>query len=165
MDETGATLALTRRDARAPRGQRARGRVPRNHGPPPTVIAARGLAGLPARHPWRGAVTGDKFLASGRDGPGPASRPGPVVVLDNLSRHKGAAVREAIAAARGRRLFLPSDSPACAPIERACTQGKAGRRALGARTPTGWEAAVAHARPAITPGDAHGWFRHCGYHP
>ena len=40
VDESGTHTAMTRLRARAPRGERARGRVPRNHGPNVTLFAA-----------------------------------------------------------------------------------------------------------------------------
>jgi hypothetical protein len=40
LDETSASIRLTRTHARAPRGVRAVGRVPRNHGRPTTLVAA-----------------------------------------------------------------------------------------------------------------------------
>ena len=48
LDETGTTTAMARRRARAPRGQRAHGRVPRNRGVVTTLIAALHLAGMTA---------------------------------------------------------------------------------------------------------------------
>ncbi|TFL19641.1 hypothetical protein DR046_03825 [Jannaschia formosa] len=44
-------------------------------------------------------------------------RPGDVVVLDNLSSHKGAAVRPAVETAGARLWFLPHYSPDLNPLE------------------------------------------------
>ena len=44
VDETGATIALTRRYARAPKGERAVGSVPRNYGKSTTILGALSLA-------------------------------------------------------------------------------------------------------------------------
>jgi hypothetical protein len=46
VDECGSNIALTRLMARAPRGQRASGRVPRNRGANPTLIASLTPAGM-----------------------------------------------------------------------------------------------------------------------
>ena len=48
IDETSASFRLTRTHARAPRGARAIGRVPRNHGRPTTRVAALTPRGLRA---------------------------------------------------------------------------------------------------------------------
>jgi hypothetical protein len=48
VDETSTSLTMTRRYARAPRGQRVYGAVPRNHGQNLSVIGALGLQGVVA---------------------------------------------------------------------------------------------------------------------
>ncbi len=47
----------------------------------------------------------------------PALKPGQVVVMDNLSAHKGSKVRELIEARGCELLFLPPYSPDLNPIE------------------------------------------------
>ena len=49
----------------------------------------------------------------------PEFKPGDVVVMDNLSSHKGPAVRRAIEAAGASLLYLPPYSPDFNPIENA----------------------------------------------
>jgi transposase len=93
----------------------------------------------------------------------PRLRPGQVVVLDNASIHKGAAVREAIEAARCSLLFLPPYSPDFAPIELAFAKLKAALRAAGARSHEALHTAIAAAVGQITATDARGYFQHCGY--
>src|SRR5215210_7400880 len=46
VDECGTHTSMTRRRARAVRGERARGSVPRNRGPVTTLIAGVSLAGM-----------------------------------------------------------------------------------------------------------------------
>jgi transposase len=48
----------------------------------------------------------------------PVLRPGDIVILDNLSSHKVRGVREAIASAGARLLYLPPYSPDLNPIEK-----------------------------------------------
>jgi hypothetical protein len=57
IDETSTHTAMTRRRARAPRGERAVGRTPRNHGPNMTLLAALKPEGIP------GAVDRATFAA------------------------------------------------------------------------------------------------------
>jgi transposase len=163
VDETSTTIALTRRYARAPRGQRARGQVPRNHGRPTTLLAALSPAGLGAAMTLEGAANTDAFLAYLRELLCPTLQPGQLVILDNVSFHRADAVRELIEAVGCRVLFLPPYSPDFNPIEHAFSKIKALLRAAGARTQAALEAAIADAVDAITTADALGWFRHCGY--
>jgi transposase len=52
-------------------------------------------------------------------------RPGDIVIMDNLSSHKGSAIRQAIEAAGASLLFLPPYSPDFNPIENAFAKLKA----------------------------------------
>jgi transposase len=110
-----------------------------------------------------GALKAVSFTAYVRDVLCPRLRPGQVVVMDNASIHTGAAVREAIEAARCTLRFLPPYSPDFAPIELAFAKLKAALRAAGARTHAALHAAIATALRQITAADARGFFRHCGY--
>ncbi len=72
-----------------------------------------------------GATTARVFEAYVERVLAPALRPGRVVVMDNLSAHKGERVRE-LAEARGCEvLFLPAYSPDLSPIEEAFSKLKA----------------------------------------
>jgi len=163
VDESGTHLAMTPRRARAPRGQRAYGAVPRNRGGNTTLIAALTPAGLGPAMTLPGAADAAAFAAYVRAFLAPTLVPGQVVVLDNLSVHKGAAIRHLVEACGCRLLFLPPYSPDFAPIEHAFSKLKAHLRRAGARTRDALDAAIATALDAITAQDAAGWFRHCGY--
>ena len=163
VDETSANIRLTRGYARAPRGTRAIGRVPRNHGRPTTLVAALTPTGVRASCTRLGAFDGPAFAAYVRDVLCPTLRPGQVVVLDNLSVHKVAAVRQAIEAVQCTLLFLPPYSPDFAPIELAFAKVKALLRAAGARTQDALDAAITAAVQRITASDARGFFQHCHY--
>lgn len=93
----------------------------------------------------------------------PTLRPGQVVVLDNLSVHKAARIRQAIEARGCQLLFLPPYSPDFTPIEQAFSKLKASLRRLGARTTEALWEAMGVAVEAITRADARAWFAHAGY--
>ena len=154
---------MTRSHARAPRGERAVGRVPRTHGTSTTLLAALTPGGLRATATQPGGVTTASFAAYVRDVLCPALRAGQTVVLDNLSAHKSAAVREAIAAVGCSVLYLPTYSPDYSPIEFAWAHVKAYLRTAAARTQEALEAAIAAAFPRATSAHARAYFRHCGY--
>jgi hypothetical protein len=98
VDETGSNLNLTPRYARAPRGQRAYGTVPRNTPPTTTLIAAMSTAGMGAAMVLDGATDTAAFEAYVQQVLAPTLQPGQVVVLDNLSAHKSPRIRTAIEA-------------------------------------------------------------------
>ncbi len=163
VDESGAHTALARLFAWAPRGQRALVRLPRNHGKNTTLIAALTWQGLQA--PWtvEGAIDTPAFETYMREVLAPTLRPGQIVILDNLSVHKSAAIQQVIEARDCQLVFLPAYSPDLTPIEQAFSKLKAILRRLAARTREALLDALATALAAITPEDAHGWFRHAGY--
>jgi transposase len=162
VDECGTHTALTRLFARAPRGQRAYGQVPRNRGKNTTYVAALTWEGMQA--PWtvEGAVDTSAFLVYVREVLGPTLQPGQIVVLDNLSVHQASSIREAILARGCELWFLPAYSPDLTPIEEAFSKLKAGLRRLGARTREGLVEAIGQVLTTITAHDAHGWFTHAG---
>ena len=96
VDETGSHVALTPTHARAPRGQRAHGRVPRNRGQATTAIAALRPDGMGPTLLLEGGVDGPAFAAYVAHQLAPTLRPGQIVVLDNLTAHHSACVRQAI---------------------------------------------------------------------
>jgi transposase len=163
VDESGTHTSLTRPYGWAPHDRRATGSVPRNHGKNTTLVAALTPEGL--RAPWtiEGAIDTAAFERYVKEVLGPTLRPGQVVVLDNLSAHKAASIREAIAARQCELLFLPPYSPDLTPIEQAFSKVKAILRKLGARTREALLEAVRLAIDAITPEDAVAWFAHAGY--
>ena len=163
VDESGTHTSLARLYAWAPRGQRAQAQVPRNHGKNTTLVAALSWRGMQA--PWtvEGAMDSAAFLVYIRQVLAPTLQPGQIVILDNLAVHKGAAIHAAIAAQGCELVYLPAYSPDFTPIEQAFSKLKALLRALAARTREALLDALAVALDAITPDDAHGWFRGAGY--
>lgn len=163
VDETSTNIAMTRRFARAPRGKRAYGKIPRNHGKPTTLVAALGLEGLGAAMTILGAIDTLAFEVYVRDLLCPTLKFGQIVVLDNLSVHKAAVIREHIEAAGCQLFFLPPYSPDLNPIELAFSKLKTALRKAAARTQETLDEAISKALDLVTAEDALGWFHHCGY--
>jgi transposase len=93
----------------------------------------------------------------------PALTPGTVVVVDNVGAHQPERIRQLVAAAGCRLVFLPAYSPDLTPIEEAFSKIKALVKAAAARTRAALDAAIAAALEAVIPADAAGWFAHAGY--
>jgi transposase len=93
----------------------------------------------------------------------PSLRPGQVIVMDNLSSHKGSRVRELIEERGCELMYLPPYSPDLNPIEEAFAKLKALLRRAGARTREALIEAMGRALDAVTASDARGFFEHCGY--
>lgn len=165
VDETGTHTRMTPLYALAPRGERAYGCVPRNHTRNTTLIAALTLDGLGAPMVLEGAMDRGAFVAWLHHFLVPTLAPGRVVVMDNLSVHKGRQVRQIIEEAGCGLVYLPAYSPDYSPIEGAYSKVKTLVRRAAKRTQGELEAAIGGAVAAVTAQDARGWFGHCGYHP
>ena len=127
----------------APKGERSHGKVPRNRGRNPSILATLGPQGLVGTMTVEGATNTEGILTYLNEVLCPALRPGQIVVLDNLAAHKNQAVRERIEACGCRLLFLPAYSPDFNPIEHAFAKLKACLRKAKARTQETLEAAIA----------------------
>jgi transposase len=85
------------------------------------------------------------------------------VVVDNLSAHKPARVREIIEERGCELIYLPSYSPDFNPIEEAFAKIKDILLRAGARTKDALVDVLSEALSAISVRDARGYFEHTGY--
>jgi transposase len=166
VDESGFHTSMRRLRARAPRGKRAYGKVPRNRGKNTTLIAAITLeGGMGISMTVEGATDALAFEAYVERFLAPTLEEGQVVVLDGLGAHRTRKVRELIEARGADLVFLPSYSPDLNPIEEAFSKIKALVRKEGARVREALVEAIGRALSAVTIEDAAGWFAHAGYRP
>ena len=156
---------MTRLYARAPRGERLYAKVPRNRAKNTTLLASMTSEGMGPSLAVEGATTKAVFEAYVEQVLAPSLRPGQVVILDNLSSHKGDRVRELIEERGCSLLFLPPYSPDFSPIEEAFSKIKALLKKSATRTRGALLEAIGRAISAVTPEDAMGYFGHCGYLP
>ena len=163
VDECGCRTNMTPRYARAPKGERAYGRAPRNHHRNTTLVAALTVGGMGAAMTIEGAIDGEAFVGYLRQFLVPSLLPGQVVVLDNLNVHKNARVRPLVEGAGCRLVYLPSYSPDLNPIEHAFSKIKNHVRRAEPRDHNAVVSTLGAAMARVTARDAAGWVRHCGY--
>jgi len=164
VDECGTHTSMARLRARAPKGERAYGKVPRNRGKNTTLIASMTLEGaMGASVAIEGATDAEVFEAYVEHFLGPTLSEGQVVVMDKLPAHRTGRARELIEERGAELRLLPSYSPDLNPIEEAFSKIKGLLRKAAARTKEALTEAIAEALTAVTPQDAAGWFEHCGY--
>src|ERR687884_1120439 len=166
VDESGFHTSMTRLRARALKGKRAYGKVPRNRGKNITLIAAITLEGAMGESmSVEGATDAQAFEVYVEHFLAPSLREGQVVVLDGLGARRPQRIRELIEARGADLVFLPSYSPDLNPIEEAFSKIKGSVRKEGARVREALVEAIGRALAAVTPEDAAGWFAHAGYRP
>ena len=108
-------------------------------------------------------MNGESFLAYVEQVLLPTLSPGDVVVLDNLSTHRTAAVEAAFFRGGIRILFLPPYSPDLNPIENMWSKVKGLIRQHASRPLHGLMYAMIEALEAVTLDDCHGYFGNAGY--
>lgn len=163
LDEAGSNIGMTREYARSEIGERAHDKVPRNRGNVTSMLGALSLQGLTAMMTVDGGTSADVFKVYIEEILVPALPPDAIVVLDNAGAHRSAAALEAFSAAGVTVRFLPPYSPDLNPIELAWAKIKRLLKDAKARTREALEQAIALTIDVISPSDASGWFRHCGY--
>ena len=163
LDETWARTNMTRLRGRSPQGQRLIAKVPHGHWKTTTLIAAMDHRGMRCSTTVDGAVNRDVFRAFVEQVLMPTLKAGDIVVMDNLSSHKGYRVRMLIESTGATLLFLPPYSPDLNPIELAFSKLKQLLRSAGHRTMAALWQDVQRMLDLITPDDAAHFLRHCGY--
>lgn len=154
---------MARTHGRCRRGERLRVGVPHGHWKTTTFVAALTTRGMVA--PWvlDGPINRDAFETYVDKVLVQDLRPGDIVVMDNLSSHKGPGVREMIEAAGATLLYLPPYSPDFNPIENAFSKLKAHLRKAAERTVDGLWAALGRIIDLFTPTECKNYFAAAGY--
>ena len=161
LDETGAKTNMTRPYARARKGERANAYAPHGHWHTTTLVAGLTFTGAIAPMVLDGAMDRTSFEAYVTQCLAPELAPGAIVVMDNLSAHKSAAITRLIEEAGATLWYLPPYSPDYNPIEQMWSKVKAILKRVCARTHNALGEAIALALDAVSPEDSQGFFRHC----
>jgi transposase len=164
VDESSTNISLSPIYARAPRGERAYGKAPKNWGKNISLLCAIDSEGVKSSMSVEGAVDSKAFESYIEHFLAPTLERGQIVVMDNLSSHKSKRVQQPIEDAGCELLFLPPYSPDMNPIEEAFSKVKGILRKVGARTREALVEATGHALDAITAEDIRGFYADCGYH-
>ena len=165
IDETWAKTNMTRSHGRCPKGERLRMGFPHGHRKTTTLVAGLRMSGMIAPMVLDGPINGDWFEAYVFQVLAPELRPGDIVIMDNLSSHKRASVRELIEAAGATLRFLPPYSPDFNPIEKAFSRLKAMLRKIGERTVSGLWDLIGRLVDIFKPDECANYFSSCGHDP
>jgi transposase len=163
IDETWAKTNMTRLRGRSLRGQRLVAKVPHGHWNTTTLIAALDQRGMRCSTTVDGPVNRDVFESFIEQVLIKSLSPGDLVVMDNLSSHKGTRAKALIESVGAHLLYLPPYSPDLNPIEPAFSKLKQLMRSAAHRTRVALWADIQPMLDRITSSDAMGFFRHCGY--
>lgn len=163
LDETWVKTNMTRRYGRSRCGERLVAKVPYGHWKTTTFMAGLRTSGWIAPLVIDGAINGALFLEYVRQQLAPSLRPKDIVVLDNLSAHKVAGVRDAVQAVGADLLYLPPYSPDLNPIELAFSKLKSLIRSVAPRTRERLWDHCGTVLDRFSAGECRNYIRHCGY--
>jgi len=163
IDETWTKTNMEPLRGWSPVGARLVAKVPHSHWKTSTFIAALRCDRIEA--PWLldGPVNAEAFKTYVEKVLSPTLQPGDLVIMDNLSSHKGNAVRRAIRDAGAKLFFLPKYSPDLNPIEQVFSKLKHLLRKAAARTLETLTAAVGELLGAFTAEECANYFVNSGY--
>jgi len=163
IDETGASTNLARKGGRCRRGRRLRVGIPHGHYKTVTLVAGLRLSGLVAQKAFDKPMNGATFEEWVEKCLVPTLSKGDIVVMDNLSSHKGPRVEQLIEAAGAELRYLPPYSPDMNPIEKAYSKLKSFLRKISERTIAGLMNALETCAHIFKPVECVNYFKVCGY--
>ena len=163
IDETWASTNMARSHGRALRGQRLRVGIPRGHWKTTTFVAGLTMRGMVAPFVLDGPINRHAFETYVEKLLIPQLRSDDVVIMDNLSSHKGPTVRRMIEATGASLLYLPPYSPDFNPIENAFSKLKAMLRKAAERTVNGLWSTIGRLIDAFTSAECANYFAAAGY--
>ena len=146
------------------RGERVHQKVPRNWGKNVTLLSSIGReGGMGASLVVEGSTNTRIFETYLREVLCPTLKEGQVVVMDNLSSHKGSRVRDLIEEEGCELIYLPSYSPDFNPIEQAFSKLKGYLREACARSHEMLVDVIGEALARISASEVENFYNHCGY--
>lgn len=139
-------------------------KVPRNWGKNVTLLSSIGKeGGMGASLVVEGSTNTRVFETYLQEVLCPSLKEGQVVVMDNLSSHKGSRVRDLIEEEGCELIYLPSYSPDFNPIEQAFSKLKGHLREACARSHEMLVDVIGEALATISASEAENFYDYCGY--
>jgi transposase len=165
IDETWASTNMARKCGRSRRGRMLRAAIPHGHCKTVTLVAGLRLSGLVAQKAFDHPINAASFEEWVEKSLAPTLSKGDIVVMDNLSSHKGPKVEQLITTAGAELRYLPPYSPDMNSIEKAYSKLKAFARKMAERTVAGLLAALDACADLFKPAECENYFRARGYEP
>ena len=163
IDETWVKTNMSRLCGWWWKGKPLRAKLPRGHWKTLTFVGALRHDGLTAPFVLDGPINRLSFEAYVEQVLLPTLRPRDVVIMDNLTSHKGDAVWRMIRKAGAHLLFLPAYSPDLNPIEQVFSKLKTLLRKAEERTVDGLWKRIGKTISAFSPTECSNYFTNAGY--
>jgi transposase len=154
---------MSRSHGRCKKGERLCMSLPYGHWKTTTLVASLSTQGIIAPMVYDGPINRLVFETYIEQVLVPQLQAGDIVIMDNLSSHKGVKVRQLIEETGATLLYLPPYSPDLNPIENAFSKLKALLKKAEERTVDGLWKAIGKLIDLITPQEAQNYFKAAGY--
>ena len=162
IDETWASTNMARKRGRCRRGQRLRAAIPHGHYKTVTLVAGLRLWGLVAQKAFDRPINAASFEEWVEKCLVPTLSKGDIVVMDDLSSHKGPRVEQLIKAA-GRTAISAALQPRHEPDRKGLFQAEGLPREIAERTVAGLLIALDACADIFKPAECVNYFKACGY--
>lgn len=164
LDESNIKTSMVRCYGRGKRGERVKGYIPDARWESLSILSSLRIDGSTEAIVYEGGLDGEFFRQWVKDALIKTLHKGDIVVMDNMSSHKVAGVIELIKSVGAEIKYLPPYSPDLNPVELMWSKLKSELRSQGKVKVEELIEATGRAMRKITPQDAQGWYKHCGYY-
>jgi len=163
LDESSIKTSMVRLYGWSPKGKRIRDYVPDARWKSLSILSTLRSDGSTEAIVYEGGLTGELFKTWLKECLLKTLKKDDILVMDNLSSHKVAGVKEILASAGIKLEYLPPYSPDLNPVEAMWSKIKNNLRKIQKTKIDELEKAVGESLSKLKRLDAVGWFRHCGY--
>ena len=163
LDESSIKTSMVRLYGWSPKGKRIRDYVPDARWKSLSILSALRSDGSTEAMVYEGGLTGELFKAWLKECLLKTLKKDDILVMDNLSSHKVAGVKEILTSAGIKLEYLPPYSPDFNPVEAMWSKVKNNLRKVAKTKIDELEKAVGESLDRLKRSDATGWFKHCGY--
>ena len=163
LDESSIKTSMVSLYGRGLKGKRVKDYVPDARWKSLSILSTLRNDGSTEAMVYEGGLTGELFKTWLKECLVKKLKKGDILVMDNMSSHKVAGVKEILASARVRVEYLPPYSPDLNPVEAMWSKVKNNLRKIPKTKIDELERAVGETLNELTRSDALGWFKHSGY--
>ena len=164
LDESSIKTSMVRLYGWGPKGGRIKDYVPDARWKSLSILSTLRNDGSTEAIVYEGGLTGELFKKWLKECLLKTLKKDDILVMDNLSSHKVAGVKEMLSNAGIKLEYLPPYSPDLNPVESMWSKVKNSLRKIPKTKINELEKAVGESLSKLKRLDAVGWFRHCGYY-
>ena len=163
LDESNIKTSMVRLYGRGKRGQRVKGYIPDARWKSLSILSSLRADGSTEAIVYEGGLSAEFFKTWVKECLLKTLREGDVVIMDNMSSHKGSAICELIEGVGAQVRYLPPYSPDFNPVEMMWSKIKSELRGKQEVEESELIEATGLALKKVARRDAQGWYQHCGY--